>query len=157
HDNFRAALDGSLEQDAFHVGESQSAAPSQAGLRLCAALAMFWALRGYLAEGTRRCERALAKGASASSVLRARVLNGIGFLALWQNDSETMQRASSEGLLLSREADDVETAALSLAILSAALSELGDLETARLLAEESLGLARTLGLQWLTGLALHTL
>src|SRR5262249_9201609 len=125
-------------------------------LCLCAALWSFWMHRGYLQEGRQHCERALAGGEAAPPGLRARTLAGIAFIALFQGDLGTMNRAGAEALALSREAGDAETTALALMLLSVAQSR-ADREAARRLAEESLEMARRVGARWIAGCALHVL
>jgi non-specific serine/threonine protein kinase len=165
HDNLRAALECSLvsgdlrQENAPATPDSRGKAQDgcEAGLRLCGALSYFWMLRGYQEEGHRQCRRALDQCGTASAGLRAKVLNGIAFIALFRVDYETMYRAGSEALVLSREADDAEAAAWSLMHMATASQSQRNLETARSQAEESLEIARSLGSQWLIGGALHSL
>src|SRR5262249_51359747 len=55
-------------------------------LRLAAALAPFWWVRGYLGEGRRWLEDALARGSSAPASLRVRAVGRCGWLAHGQGD-----------------------------------------------------------------------
>src|SRR6516162_2592104 len=72
HDNLRAALGWSLEQQ-----EAETAAQIGASIRL------FWLLRGYMSEGRSWLERALS-GISAKNAVRAKALNAAATLASLQ-------------------------------------------------------------------------
>ena len=63
HDNLRAAIGWSLEQQ-----EAETAA------QIGAAISRFWLLRGYMSEGRRWLERALS-GFSEKNAVRAKALN----------------------------------------------------------------------------------
>jgi hypothetical protein len=79
HDNVRAALGWALA-----AGSGQAAF----ALRLAAAHAVYWALRGHLAEGRRWLAAALEAdaGVGAPPALRARVTFWAGWLAWLQGD-----------------------------------------------------------------------
>jgi predicted ATPase/DNA-binding CsgD family transcriptional regulator len=94
HDNLRAALRFSLD-----AGEGVTA------LELCAALWRFWFERGYLSEGRRWLDEALAASSEASSA-RARVLSGSGVLAHYQGDYGRAEVLCQEALELSRTLED---------------------------------------------------
>ncbi|WP_371501687.1 tetratricopeptide repeat protein [Kitasatospora sp. NBC_00374] len=83
HDNLRAALRSALD------GEPRDA------LRLAVALRLFWAERGYLAEGRRRLDDALA-AAPEPTPLRARALVGQGVLAIRLGDSSGLPGIGAE-------------------------------------------------------------
>jgi predicted ATPase/transcriptional regulator with XRE-family HTH domain len=70
HDNLRAALRWLLDQD--------SPSDREAGLRLAGALAYFWDMRGFLAEGARWLETALERAPDADARVRTRALLGMG-------------------------------------------------------------------------------
>lgn len=93
HDNFRAALDWSLERDAA------------AAARLGAALGEFWIRRGYLSEGRERLERCLVV-AGPSTELRFPLLIALANLALRQSDFDTGRDAVRRLLDLSLAAGD---------------------------------------------------
>jgi predicted ATPase len=74
-DNMRTALSWALE-----------GADAELGLRLAAALSRFWFDRSYFDEAQRWLEEALAQNSEAPSAARAKVLNGLGFLAGFQGN-----------------------------------------------------------------------
>jgi predicted ATPase/class 3 adenylate cyclase len=90
HDNIRAALSWSLEQR----GDADS------GLRMGAALGEFWYLRGYVGEGRRRLDEALAKPGWSSVAARGGALTRVSWLAYLQGDLDRAVEASEEGLRL---------------------------------------------------------
>jgi len=73
-------------------------------MRLAGALWQFWDMRGYYGEGRRWLEEALAKDGRAS-VARAKVLEGVGWLADLQGDIDRAVAAAEEGLRLSARAE----------------------------------------------------
>src|SRR5207245_2893846 len=72
HDNLRAALAWAAE-----LGEAETLA------RLDFALHAFWFLQGYMVEGARWAETALARGSDLPPPLRARLLASAGELISW--------------------------------------------------------------------------
>ena len=142
HDNLRAALSWSLER-----GEE-----AELGLRVAGALGQFWFLRGYLGEGRRWLEEALAKASPASTAARANALHRLTFLAYLQGDLDRAQEASEEGLKL----EGVEqfwdiagrrsvAAGLGRLMLGIVASARGDSERAIQLYEKSLAFSRKVG------------
>ncbi|MEU4498763.1 BTAD domain-containing putative transcriptional regulator [Streptomyces sp. NPDC023998] len=93
HDNLRAALRSALASD-----------PDTA-LRLAVALQRFWVERGYLAEGRRRLDDALAR-ASAPTPLRARALFGQGVLAIRLGDGAQLASTGAEIVAIHRPRQD---------------------------------------------------
>ncbi len=87
--NLRAALDFLIQQNA---GEE--------ALRLVSAIYHFWDVRGYLDEGRKWLQRALAKRASATVVTQARALNAAGWLAYGQSDLAGARPFYTESLAL---------------------------------------------------------
>ncbi|MBC8102752.1 MAG: tetratricopeptide repeat protein [Cytophagales bacterium] len=88
HANFRAALEYCVSEDT--------------GLRLAAALALFWKMRGHLLEGAMWLERTLASGDGTVALptrTRAKALKGAGILAYERGDllvAETLYNESRE-------------------------------------------------------------
>src|SRR5918995_1206570 len=136
HDNMRAVLSWAIEH-----GEGELA------LRVGAALRWFWYMEGYYGEGRRWLEAALSKDWSAvAAEVRARALEGVGWLASSQGDLDRAQAAAEEGLKLCTEAGlgDVVTADLQ-NVLGDAARNRGDYEWAAELLTESLALHRKAG------------
>jgi predicted ATPase/DNA-binding CsgD family transcriptional regulator len=107
HDNLRAAFSWTL-------AESESVL---SGVRLAAALWPFWLARGYLNEGRRWLESALARDGCMPSRVRAKALSGAGWLANFQGEYGAAKSLIEEGLALYRELGDKEGLALSIVML----------------------------------------
>jgi tetratricopeptide (TPR) repeat protein len=134
HDNLRAALDWAAEDDRV-----------EAGLRLSAALARFWEIRGYLAQGRARLH-VFVSGSGGPPELRAKALNAAAVLAQRQGDVAGARASYQEALIVQRARGDrlgVATALHGLANL--AVGD-GDLITASALFEENLAIAREAGI-----------
>ncbi len=97
HDNLRAALGWF-----FGAGETELT------LRLASALWMFWHTHGYLSEGRRWLNGALAAADTSPRRRRATALFGAGQLALFQREYEPAERLLEESLSVYREIDDKE-------------------------------------------------
>jgi predicted ATPase/DNA-binding CsgD family transcriptional regulator len=134
HGNFRASLRWALERE-----------DAESGLRLAGALAEFWAYGGYLREGRRWLERTRGLGDKTPSLLRAKVLAGEGYLALFQGDYGQARTLLGDALAL---AEPGGTAALEARIrwcLGAVAGLQGDASEARRQLELSLALCRQAG------------
>lgn len=128
HNNLRATLSWLLER-----GKDEPL-----GVRLCAALWRFWHIRGYLSEGIRCMERALASGDPEASPVRVKAIEGMGWLTQAQGDTERSEAAYDEMLELSRELDDKRNVATALNSLGALALAQGDNKRARKLLEENM-------------------
>ncbi|HEX6506940.1 MAG TPA: LuxR C-terminal-related transcriptional regulator, partial [Chloroflexota bacterium] len=104
--NLRAALRWLLDH-----GEDALA------LRLAAALGYFREVRGYLREGQDALELTLARVPDADPRLRARALNRLGSLLIWQGEAERSRVVIEEALALGRALEDWNIVARSLAQL----------------------------------------
>jgi predicted ATPase/class 3 adenylate cyclase len=133
HDNVRAALEWLAS-----VGEAQSA------LRLAGGLSDFWYMRGFVAEGARRLEAALAADEQPSPA-RAKALNGAATMAIALGDPAAGRRRAEEALALYRELGDVRGIANALWGVGYAVVEGGDPPAAEGALEESVRLFRELG------------
>jgi non-specific serine/threonine protein kinase len=138
HENLRAAL-----RWLWDHGEDELA------LRLAAALGYFWEVRGYLSEGQQALEEALARMPSADPRLRAKVLNRLGSLLLWQEETERSGVVLENALALGRALEDADIIARALTHLGrraiyGGLSEEGMREGVQLL-HEALALRQQLG------------
>jgi predicted ATPase/DNA-binding SARP family transcriptional activator/DNA-binding CsgD family transcriptional regulator len=126
YDNLRAALSWSLDRQEAGLG-----------LRLAAALRWFWYARGYLSEGRRWLEGSLSLSDLAAIQARAWVLNGAGWIAMFQGEFEAAQAFLDEALSLFRELEDEEGVASTLANLGfvAMLGQREDIPVPALLEE----------------------
>jgi predicted ATPase/class 3 adenylate cyclase len=145
HDNMRAALSRALE--------FESAEPA---LRLAGALRWFWNMGGYYGEGRSWLEEALAKEGWDSAWARAKVLEGVGWLANQQGDLDRAEATAEEGLKLSAEAGLGEVVAADFQnVLAYAATHRGEYERATKLLEKGLALHRaakdTRGVAWSLG------
>ena len=132
HDNLRAALSSAL-------GRGIDLGPRMAG-----ALRLFWYTRGYLSEGRTYLE-AVAKSDAIPATLRAKALDGLGWIAEPQGDYERARVAYEESLQLYRSSNDKMGVANTLGDLGSLALDRGDYEQASSLLEESLTLHRELG------------
>jgi predicted ATPase/Tfp pilus assembly protein PilF len=134
-DNVRAAL-----RCAIGTKDAETA------LTLIASTWRFCEIRGYLTEGQKWAERALAmEGSSGFPGLRAAVLSGAGILAFRQGNSEKAQKMFEESHDLEvglRNEPGIANALSDLAIIA---QDKGDLETAHSLQSRSLEIERRLG------------
>jgi predicted ATPase len=128
-DNFRAALEWSLQHEDTE----------ETGLRLAGHLWWFWFLRGHWDEGRRWL--AGSNRAQAAS-LRAEVLSGAGWLALFQGDYQSLASFSEENLALYRHRGDTRGIGTLLDNLGMVAEMQGDYEQAKTLFEEGLALRR---------------
>ena len=139
HDNIRAALSWALGRNG----------DAGLGLRMGAALGEFWYLRGYR-EGRRWLEEALAKAEQTPTVARARALQRVSWLAIYQGDFDRAERAGEEGLALEdvqlfQSRGGIKVAAELKRTLGLAVANRGQLERAMDLFGESLALSSEAG------------
>ena len=120
-------------------------ADTQDGLRLAAALGVFWDIQGPVGEGREWLERALARADPAPSPARARALAWAGLLARAQGDHASAAALEEESLVVARETDDVRAIADALHSLGQVAVSQGDYGRAAALYEEALELYRGLG------------
>jgi predicted ATPase len=132
-DNVHAALEFSL------------ACASEHALALAGELWPFWTARGYVRQGRRWVERALALPGRGDSAARKWALMSLSQLAKVQGDLQTATRATEDALRRFREINDqirVSGILVELADFARAFGEVG---RARALAEEALAVRRELG------------
>lgn len=113
------------------------------GLQLAIALAPYWEIRGYLAEGRSWLER-LAESEPATPKARAAALNAAGVLANHQSDFTAARSMHAEALILRRSLGDLRAVAASLNGLASVGVSSGDYEAARPMFEEILDIGRQL-------------
>jgi non-specific serine/threonine protein kinase len=133
HDNLRVALRWSLQHE-----------PATA-LRLAAALARFWEARSLVAEGQAWLARALAAGAEAPAVVRARALRAAGGLAELRGEFATAGALHEQALILYRQMQDQPGIAAAQASLGWTAYRQGDYGAASAALSASLALYRGLG------------
>jgi predicted ATPase/DNA-binding CsgD family transcriptional regulator len=137
HDNLRAALRFALDR-----GDAGTA------LQLGGALWRFWFWRGYISEGRRWLEQALAASPGAESPARARALCCAGFLAGNQGDFARAEVLCTEGLRLAQRLNDRPGLAAAYLGLGHAASWGRDPGRAQAPFEQGLALYRALGDEW---------
>lgn len=127
YDNLRAALEWGAQRGNVN-GQ----------LRLASAICRFWALRGYVSEGYKWIDAALADSAEAPPGMRAKLLHA---KAAFLPGDERVQALEEESVRLARSAGDKETLSRSLRNL-ASMVRATDPSRARKLLEESFVMAQ---------------
>jgi len=115
HDNVRAAL--------YRMEETRD---FQSMMRMAAALAVFWYLRGHLHEGQGWIQKSLAGADQAPSDLHARTLWGCGLIATYQGDLAEAARVLEECLTITTTAADLAGQIMTLGLLGVAVEDSGD-------------------------------
>lgn len=110
HDNLRAALRWLIVRPA----EGPEAA------RLAAALWRFWFARGFAIEGVGWLRAATARVGPDGQGAKAKALNGLVILAVFQEDYELALALGEESLAIFRDLDDADGIATALTALSTA-------------------------------------
>ena len=146
HDNVRAALRWALD-------DSQD----DLALRLAAASAAFWWVRGYWNEGRRWLEAALEQSTAHDETLRAKALVGAANLAARQGDYDRAAVLADEGLAICRTLDDGSGVARAFRVLALVAFGTGDRARYRALVEQSADSARESGDTWALSMALNNL
>ena len=132
HDNIRAALAWSLEED------------PELTLRLASSLRLFWEVRGHFSEGFRWLEDALPRAAGAAPEVRMRALSASGTIAFRLGKVEVSEERWEEALEIARELGDDLWIARLLSDLGTAAAAREEWEPATVLLEESADLFREL-------------
>ncbi len=136
YDNLRAALNWAL------VDHPPAA---ETGLRLAAALAYYWEMRGILVEGRRWLTVALEKVNSAATPLRALFYLNAGNFWLEHFDAKKAALCAKQGLALYQRLEDERGVAWALRLQGNCLTYIeNDFEKATILLEQSLALAEEL-------------
>ena len=149
--NVRAALDWCVA-----TADVQAA---DLGLRLVAALWLFWDVRGHVQEGRRPLKAILDLAAAAPRTRpRAHALQSAGWLAYVRGDVPDAEVVLDESLGISRELGDQLGQARAMAILGTTLATYtAELERSEALLQESIALAEPLGDTWSLGFAFYNL
>jgi len=136
HDNLRAALGWSLQQEEM-----------QTTLRFAVSLWNFWWVRGYLTEGRKWleeiCRLADARGNQTEEY--AWVLHDLAALCRALGDLPCAATRAEQSESLSRQLGDEQNLAWALAVLAVVRQMRGEPEAARAAAEESVSLFNKLG------------
>jgi len=148
HDNLRSALK--------HA--SLPGADPVIGLRLAAAMSLFWGARGYFTEGRGWLSAMLAAVPDGSAdAIRATALNGAGILAWQQGDFAASSELQERSLAIRRSLGDRNGVANALIGLGLVAKDQNQYERARELQQESLSIHRELGNRRGTAVALANL
>ena len=146
HDSMRAALD--------HLDESEE---RELQLALAVLLSRFWYVRGYLLEGRRRLEGALAHAVDQPANQRRRASTAAASLALLQGAYDAARRFAEEALEAARACEEPHFVANALSNLGAILLAGGDHEGAASALEQAVQLGRETGDERITALAINNL
>jgi non-specific serine/threonine protein kinase len=136
HDNFRAALE-LLPEDPEDV---------RSRLRLAAALARFWFLRGFITEGARRCDQTVSDPAGRQHTeLWARVWAWKVWLLAWHGDLPEARAAAEQACAVCRSQGHQRLLVFALNALASVEEHSGNLERAESVYEEARALSLRLG------------
>jgi predicted ATPase len=145
HDNFRAAL-------AWSVGGQP-----ETHVRLAAALARFWHVRGHVTEGCRWLEGAIDVAADLPAWIRAKLLHRTAALALRRGADERTRQLLEESLALHRRIGNADGVAATLQLLGQDACFHGDPERGGSLFREAVDILRTRDDQRMLSIALGNL
>lgn len=170
HDNLRSVLSWSAER-----GERGNAEGAQLAMRIAAALAPFWHVRGYLSEGSEQLERALSLAAVWSEAGRllesnegeqerrniaattAAIHHGLGGIFRVRGDYAASRHHYERALAIYREIGDRVSQARLLSRLGVLAHTQAHYEEARAFQTESLAMAREVGHKFAIAVASHNL
>jgi predicted ATPase/DNA-binding SARP family transcriptional activator len=144
-----AALDR-LELEVDHLravlGWLYEQRQTERALRLATSLVGFWRQRGHIGEGRRWLEMGLAAEAAPASLLtRARALNALGVLLMWQCAYEQAQAAHDEALAIFRQACERQGIAMTLFRLGFLADKRAEYQAATTYLQQSLDQFAALG------------
>lgn len=133
HNNMRAALDWGLREGAVF----------QNGLRIAAALGVFWLARGYFREGFERLSAYLQRATEPEhESARIKLLYRSGAMAGYMFDHSTGQQLCTQSVELARALNRKRDLANALFYLSEIVHFLGQAQAARTLLDECITLCR---------------
>ena len=135
------------EQDNLRVAIDRAAASGDADteLRLVGALWRFWWLRGALAEGRGRLERAIGHGRDAAPRLVAQACRGASGLAWSQGDHAGARELAERGLEAASVSGEGAVELACHTVLGLIARDEGDFDRARSHLEQSSAMAAALG------------
>jgi predicted ATPase/DNA-binding SARP family transcriptional activator len=145
HDNFRAAIAWSLQEE------------PELALRTTSSLRLFWEVRGHFREGSGWVEEALRHADDVAPLVRLRALAASGAIATRLNDLDLAQEREEEALVLARELGDELWIARELSDLGTVAAMREDFDEASELLEESAALFRKLDVPSRLGTVLSNL
>jgi predicted ATPase/Tfp pilus assembly protein PilF len=134
HDNIRAALAWTLEQDEV-----------EAALRIAGAVWKLWQIHGHVEEGVEWMETILGRSRTHLSEARAKALWGAGWLGMVKGNLDRSRQYFEEGAEISRQIGSQRYLGLSLHGIGAVARGQGDFESSRAAFDESLPLFQGLG------------
>jgi predicted ATPase/DNA-binding XRE family transcriptional regulator len=137
NDNLRAAISHSAE-----AGDFETSA------RMGWSIAMYWVMRARHSEGRRLMEQTLARAAGAPPGVRARIIWGLSVCIYGTGENERLMEISGEGTVLARQAGNRRVEANTAGMVGFAALQLGELDRATRLLEESLAIFREMELDW---------
>ncbi|HSL47057.1 MAG TPA: tetratricopeptide repeat protein [Anaerolineales bacterium] len=137
HENLRAALEWSLQEDISK------------GQQLTAALLESWVLNGHPSEGYEWLNKMLAMNPEEKTLVRAKLLSGAGWLAFWLSLGEQIvERFCDASIVLFRQLGDDQSAAFPITTLAHLARARSDYDQAFALLGESRELFRKAGNKW---------
>lgn len=132
----------------------RQAREEETGIRLAAALWIYWVRRGFAGEGSEWTEAMLECSATEAPEVRAEVLCAAGVLD-WQHGNDQLARARlEESVALWRSMGQASGLGRALYYRGALARERGELDTARQLCEESIKVCREADRPWDLAVAL---
>jgi predicted ATPase/Tfp pilus assembly protein PilF len=134
HDNLRAALKWTLEQD-----------EAEAALRIAGAVWKLWQIHGHVEEGVEWMKIILSRSQGHSSEARAKALWGAGWLGMVKGNLDQSREYFEEGAVIARQVGNTRYLGLSLHGIGAVARGQGDFERSRRAFDESLPLFQALG------------
>jgi DNA-binding CsgD family transcriptional regulator/tetratricopeptide (TPR) repeat protein len=138
HDNLRAAMQWSLEQE-------EDGDRLEVAFRFGTALRSFWQVRGYYREGRTFLEQVLAQSEGSRPSWCSRALNDAVLLAVSQGDHDGAETLCQANLLLCRELGDDSAIARALYLLGWISNLKGNFAMAHVRLSESLTLSKEIG------------
>jgi predicted ATPase/DNA-binding CsgD family transcriptional regulator len=138
HDNLRAAMQWSLEQE-------EDGDRLEVAFRFGTALRSFWQVRGYYREGRTFLARVLAQSEGSRPSWRSKGLNDAVLLAVSQGDHDGAEALCQENLLRCRELGDGLAIARALYLLGWIAILKGNFAMAHARLSESLTLSKEIG------------
>jgi predicted ATPase/DNA-binding SARP family transcriptional activator len=145
HDNIRAALEWSLNED------------PEIALRLASALRLFWEVRGHFSEGSRWLEAAMPFADRAAPRVKLRALSSSGTIAFRVGGHDLAHDRFSAALELARELDDENWIARLLSDVGTVAAVREEWDVASEMLEESAALFRKLDIPSRLGTVLGNL